>query len=121
MICKHSIESEDGCKLCWKERAERAEACCAEMRYQLEQIARAHQISRGPRYLCYCTTCNASKAILSRLEESNCGQGWLSPDKAKLLVKALERIIEIRPYERCNDVGHVARQALAAAAKGEQQ
>lgn len=96
MICKHSIESEDGCKLCWKERAEKAEAAQRETQERIEMLtSHYHWIATQ--------------------------EGWLSPDKAKLLVKALERIIEIRPYERCNDVGHVARQALAAAAKGKQK
>lgn len=53
-----------------KERAERAEACCAEMREVIKDL-----VAYG------------SSAYSKKLQalSTDCGQGWLSPEKAKEL------------------------------------
>lgn len=90
-------------------RAERAEAACAEMRAYIELPV----------------VCAKDDEIVARkllkaelLSNPNCGQGWLSPDKAKLLITALENIATATAGMCCH--GEWAQQALTAA-KGEQK
>jgi len=65
----------------WKDRAEKAEAACAEMRAWIEST---------PGSVCKCDECAQHRDRRSKALSPDCGKGWLSPDKAKLLAEALE-------------------------------
>lgn len=66
------------CLTCVETRLNKAEACCAEMRVLVEDL-KAWTRYNDP----------YSEKILHALS-SDCGTGWLSPEKAKVLVEALE-------------------------------
>lgn len=99
------------------ERAEKAEAACADIR---EWIGR----------MCFCAchnpTCTVARTKRKQFLETDFGQGWLSPEKAKVAMEALDEIAHgntcrcARPIETCDCVEQLAKETIAKL-KGEKQ
>lgn len=79
----------------WQQRAEKAEACVAEMRDALSSARcsvcelRNDAIRNGVEH----GDIDERLAAVDHALSNNCGKGWLSPEKVKVLVEALERIV----------------------------
>lgn len=94
MTCNHSFqdinELDSDCVACWKERAEKAEAACAAWREcgrRLAVFAGAYvsHPKRNPTDSLYEVLDECAKLL-----QQPCGVGWLSPEKAKLLIEGIE-------------------------------
>lgn len=91
MTCNHSFqdinELDSDCVACWKERAEKAEACCAEMRALLGEATR--MLTNYNQYW-LADIQNFYSLVRQRCASTDCGKGWMSPEKAKLLIEGIE-------------------------------
>lgn len=91
----------------WKQHAEKAQAACAEMRACISAFSAMFVcVCRGEKW---CSKCICDKAL-----SLDCGKGWLSPEKVKLLREALEKIANKRGVcnKFCGCSGCLAQQAL---------
>lgn len=106
----------------WKDRAlvaeqklQQAEAAVAEMEMLLDKSDPADSMDEEDRSKWF--------TWLEHAKGESCGQGWLSPEKAKALTEALERIADfpsgaiVTPDFDEPFSASVAREALAAAKK----
>lgn len=93
LCCQTEFESMNRQLAAEKARADKAEAACAEMREAIYEISIQECI--GVEHLGVC--CIEESSIHSIAEEAlaktDCGTGWLSPEKARRAIEALEYAI----------------------------